>query len=66
MLSAEDLTSLALEKADAFDYNFMNQLMTRLNAATSQEVGRLYKTCLDTTEWSSINARAIQGESFIM
>lgn len=38
LLAAEDLPTLALEKADAFDYNFMAHLMQRVTAATAQDV----------------------------
>lgn len=38
MLAAEDLPTLALDKADAFDYHFMAHLMRKLQASTDQTV----------------------------
>lgn len=38
MLAAEDLPTLAFEKADAFDYHFMAHLMGKLQASTDQAV----------------------------
>jgi hypothetical protein len=38
MLAAEDLPTLALDKADAFDYHFMAHLMGKLQASSDQAV----------------------------
>jgi hypothetical protein len=38
MLAAEDLPTLALDNADAFDYHFMAHLMGKLQASTDQAV----------------------------
>lgn len=38
MLAAEDLPTLAFDKADAFDYHFMAHLMGKLQASTDQAV----------------------------
>lgn len=38
LLSAEDLPTLAFERADAFDYHFMAHLMGRLQASNDQGV----------------------------
>ena len=40
LLAAEDLPTVALERANNYDYHFMSHLMQRVNAATSDEVGR--------------------------
>lgn len=38
LLAAEDLPTLAFERADAFDYHFMAHLMGRLQASNDQGV----------------------------
>lgn len=40
LLGAEDLPTLAFERADAFDYHFMAHLMGKLQAATDQGVSK--------------------------
>jgi hypothetical protein len=44
MLASSDLPTLALEKADSFDYHFMSYLMQRLQSSTDEaEIAALNK-----------------------